>query len=190
MGDAGVFNVDRALTRTTGAMTKLIFCVGLLLAASARAAPDCNTYSDCTSCAGASEWFPGATCRWCPKEGMCHAEGSAYNTCSSSESVYKPGDCSAAPPPAPPPPPPSATDFALKSITALFQHFNISIDPATCVSDVGRADIQFKEFAQDAEGKNYSLALTSLSRGLYAISTASSSSSKPSPLMLHPARRH
>lgn len=47
-----------------------------------------------------------------------------------------------------------------------------SVDPATCVSDVGRADILFRDFAQEAEASNVSMALTSLSRGLYAVSTA------------------
>jgi len=95
-----------------------------------------------------------------------------YNTCTTKENIYALKNCGAPVPP-PPPPAPTASNFALDTIKSMFKNFNITgVDPSICVTDVGRADIQFHDFTQDVSSKNYSMALTSLSRGLYAVSTA------------------
>lgn len=96
-----------------------------------------------------------------------------YNTCSSKENIYKPDECSASPDPTPPPPAPQASSFAEKAMTEIFKLLKITdVDPSTCVSDVGRADVLFRDFAQDAAAKNATQAMTSLARGLSALSSS------------------
>ena len=153
-------------------MQTMVFCILMLFITASHASPSCNSYTDCASCAGSEDWFPGSSCRWCPAEAMCHSRYSVYDTCTVKQIVTNPQKCSAQPPPCPPAPVPSATSFAQKTITSLFRHLNISVDPSACVDDVGRADIQFRDFALDARGRNVTMALTSLSRGLYAVSSA------------------
>jgi len=36
---------------------------------------NCDTFKMCSECASAKTWT-GSNCRWCPKTGDCHAEGS------------------------------------------------------------------------------------------------------------------
>merc|ERR1712086_123159 len=74
------------------------------------ASPSCSSFDDCTSCTSHSTWMPGSHCRWCPKENgrNCHAEGSMYDTCSSSEIITSPSKCASPPAPSPPAPSPPA----------------------------------------------------------------------------------
>lgn len=58
---------------------------------------DCNTLQNCGDCAQGVSWS-GTPCRWCPKDGGCHAYDSVYNTCSSSEQITDPVFCPSKPP--------------------------------------------------------------------------------------------
>ena len=104
---------------------------------------------------------------------MCHSEGSMYNTCKSSENIFNPSKCASGPAPSPPPPAPQASDFAEKTVAELFKLLKITdVDPSTCVSDVGRADVLFRDFAKDAASKNVTQAVTTLARGLSALTSS------------------
>jgi hypothetical protein len=46
------------------------------------------------------------------------------------------------------------------------------VDTAKCVQDVGGAEAAFRDFATDVTGKNYSMAVGDLSKGISALSTA------------------
>jgi len=133
--------------------------------------PACNTFTDCNACTSAASWG-GANCRYCTVDKLCHEQGSLYNRCSSDENIYYPDKCEGPAPP-PPSPPPTDNDFAVKVVTELYKLLKITdIDVATCVSDVGRADVNFRDFGQDIVGKNYSRAATDLARGLSSLSTS------------------
>jgi len=57
---------------------------------------DCDTFTDCNSCAGATSWS-GTACRWCPYPGdnSCHAYGSLVNPCSDDDQVTSVDTCAA-----------------------------------------------------------------------------------------------
>jgi hypothetical protein len=96
-----------------------------------------------------------------------------YNKCSSGQNAYKPGECGSTPAPVPTPPAPTASSFAEKVVTELFKLLKITdVDPSTCVSDVGGADVLFRDFAQDAAAGNASTAVVDLSKGLSALSSS------------------
>jgi len=58
-------------------------------------------------------------------------------------------------------------------VTELFKLLKITdVDPQTCVSDVGRADVLFRDFAQDAVAGNVSTAVVDLSKALSALSSS------------------
>ena len=104
---------------------------------------------------------------------MCHSEGSMYNTCKSSENIYEPSKCADTPAPSPPPPAPKASSFAEKVVAELFKLLKITdVDPSTCVSDVGRADVLFRDFAKDVASKNVTVAVRQLARGLSSLTSS------------------
>jgi hypothetical protein len=118
--------------------------------------------------------MPGSNCRWCPKEdsAACHDEGSLYNTCSSSEQITDKDKCPDSPAPSPPPPVPKSS-LVEKIMAELFKLLKITdVDAQTCVNDVGGAEVFLRDFAQDIAGKNYSLAMGDLARGLSGLSTS------------------
>jgi len=51
----------------------------------------CWDNKDCSSCSRDSEWW--VSCRWCPLTNGCHAYGSWYNDCSSSQGVTSRRKC-------------------------------------------------------------------------------------------------
>ena len=59
----------------------------------------CDTFTDCYSCANAGSWLPGSHCRWCPLHNdlSCHAEGSLLNKCNASTQIIDPSRCPAQP---------------------------------------------------------------------------------------------
>jgi len=143
----------------------LLFCL-------AAGSPSCGSFKDCTSCASHSTWVPGQHCRWCPKQSACHAELSTYDSCSSKEIVTAKDKCPASPAPAPAPPAPKSP-LAANLLAELFKLLGITdVDATTCVNDFGGADIMLRDFAQDMNGKNYTLAVSDLSRALSALSSS------------------
>jgi hypothetical protein len=95
-----------------------------------------------------------------------------YDTCSSSEVITSASKCPSTPTPSPPAPVPKST-LPEKILAELFKLLKITdVDAATCVNDVGGAEVYLKAFAQDIAGKNFSLALDDLSRGLSSLSTS------------------
>jgi len=95
-----------------------------------------------------------------------------YDTCSSSEIITEASKCPSTPTPSPPAPVPKST-LPEKILTELFKLLKITdVDAATCVNDVGGAESYLKAFAQDIAGKNFSLAIDDLSRGLSSLSTS------------------
>jgi hypothetical protein len=61
---------------------------------------NCDTFKMCSECASAKTWT-GSNCRWCPKTGDCHAEGSLSNKCSTDEQITDKSNCPTGPPDAP-----------------------------------------------------------------------------------------
>merc|ERR1712195_322180 len=156
--------------RARDTMRLLIALICVCVASADR--PSCNIHTDCSSCASASDWFPGSSCRWCTVDKQCHGEGSMYNKCSTSQNIYDPTKCGSAPAPAPALAP---TDggFSKTVLKELFKLLKITdVDVDSCVNSVGRADVHFEYFRQDLAYKNYSLAATDLARGLSALSTS------------------
>ena len=113
----------------------------LFLLSTALASPDCATFDSCLDCTNHKTWT-GSQCRWCKDDGHCHAELSMLDPCSNSHIAFKPSECPASPP-APPAPAPQASPLAQKVLGFLFHEFNITADPTTCITDVGRADVAF-----------------------------------------------
>jgi hypothetical protein len=63
--------------------------------------------------------------------------------------------------------------FAIEVVNELYKVLKITDkNAATCVKDVGGANMYFKHFAQDIASKNYSTAVFDISRGLNSLSTA------------------
>merc|ERR1712195_282222 len=156
--------------RARDTMRLLIALICVCVASADR--PSCNIHTDCSSCASASDWFPGSSCRWCTVDKQCHGEGSMYNKCLPYENIYDPTKCGATPAPAPAPAP---TDggFSRTVLKELFKLLKITdVDVDRCANSVGRADVHFEYFHQDLAFKNYSLAATDLARGLSALSTS------------------
>ena len=56
----------------------------------ANAEASCSQNGFCTSCLSDGGLFG---CRWCPKSTQCHAWGSIYNPCSSSEQITNINNC-------------------------------------------------------------------------------------------------
>jgi len=95
-----------------------------------------------------------------------------YDTCSSSEIITSPSKCASPPAPSPPAPVPKSS-LPEKVLAELFKLLGITdVDAATCVNDVGGAEGYLKAFAQDVTGKNFSLAVDDLSRGLSSLSSS------------------
>ena len=145
-------------------------------AAPVLSSPNCNSFSDCFTCASSGSWLPGSACRWCPSDKACHAEGSVMNPCSTSQEVTKPSQCTGptpAPMPPAPAPKPMSSDFAAKAVAELFRLLKIDdVDAATCVSDVGGAATSFKDFGADVAAKQYDAAVQDLGRGVSALSAS------------------
>merc|ERR1712166_694432 len=161
------------LNRQNMKISSVLLTTAAFLAVS-YASPSCSSFDDCTSCTSHSTWMPGSHCRWCPKENgrNCHAEGSMYDTCSSSEIITSPSKCASPPAPSPPAPVPKSS-LPEKVLAELFKLLGITdVDAATCVNDVGGAEGYLKAFAQDVTGKNFSLAVDDLSRGLSSLSSS------------------
>jgi len=70
-------------------------------------------------------------------------------------------------------PPLANSNFAGKVLAELFKLLKITdVDTAKCVQDVGGSEAFFRDFATDIKGKNYSMAIGDLSRGISGLSTA------------------
>ena len=53
----------------------------------------CITKTNCTSCTSHKSWS-GRPCRWCPKDGKCHAHGAIWtNPCTQSQNIVKKESC-------------------------------------------------------------------------------------------------
>ena len=95
-----------------------------------------------------------------------------YNQCQPKQNVFHTKDCAATLAPAPAPPAPEPSGFALAVVAQLFKLLNVSKSSTDCVADIGRADVRFRDFAQDVAAKNYSTAVGSLARALSALSSS------------------
>ena len=144
----------------------------LTLLPAALASSNCDTFDSCLDCTGHKTWT-GSQCRWCSKDNHCHAELSMLDPCSNSEIAFKPSQCPAAPPAPAPAPAPQASPLAVKVLGLLFHELNITADPTTCISDVGRADVAFAAFAADVKaGRIVPDGAADLSTALNALATA------------------
>jgi len=138
----------------------------------AHSSPACNTFTDCASCTTHRTWMPGQSCRWCPTEhgANCHAEWSAYDSCSSKNVITSSSKCGA-PAPTPAPPIPKSNE-ANEIMEALFTMLGINANATACVDDVGGAEVKFHDFASHLKSGNFSMAAGDLSRALDALSSS------------------
>lgn len=143
-----------------------------LLPAATLASPNCDSFDSCLDCTSHKTWT-GSQCRWCTKDNHCHAELSMLDPCSNSEIAFKPSECPAAPPAPAPAPAPQASPLVAKVLGFLFHELNITADPTTCITDVGRADVALAAFAADVRaGRTMPDGAADLATALDSLATA------------------